>query len=129
MAEFDREYVAETFSKPPPVARAAWQAAKRRPGHPKSGAGVKVVSVSLERGLLKQTDRLEKPRIEKADKDAAGRNCSWFIVEQYPDMLSTVREVTRGYLAGLLEATGAQKIEVTRHDENPSGWRFQFCWI
>ena len=61
-AEFDREFVADEFAKPDRDARARWQRAKRKPGRPREGAGAKVISVSLEKGLLTQADRLAKKR-------------------------------------------------------------------
>ena len=61
-AEFDREFVADTFGPPPPDATAAWLQAKRKPGRPRTGQGFKVVSVSLEKGLLSEADRLAKTK-------------------------------------------------------------------
>jgi hypothetical protein len=59
-AEFDREFVADTFRKSKDAALEQWQRAKRKPGRPRQGAGVKVISVSVERGLLKRCDALAK---------------------------------------------------------------------
>lgn len=56
--EFDRELVAETFGPPSPAQRAELSAARRKPGRPKEGRGSQVVSVSIERGLLEQSDAL-----------------------------------------------------------------------
>ena len=58
-AEFDREFVEDSFGPPPPEARARLEKAKRR-GRPPKGAGAKVISVSVERGLLERTDSLAK---------------------------------------------------------------------
>ena len=57
-AEFDKEFVAETFQEPTQSAKAAWQRAKRKPGRPKTGKGVTVISVSVEKGLLDRCDKL-----------------------------------------------------------------------
>lgn len=59
-AEFDQEFIADTFGPPPPEARRRWKAMKRKLGRPKKGAGAKVISVSVERGLLARSDRLAK---------------------------------------------------------------------
>lgn len=40
--------------------RARWQRIKRKPGRPRNGRGVKVISVSVEKDLLKQSDALAK---------------------------------------------------------------------
>jgi len=58
-AEFDREFVADSFGPPPPEAKAEWEKAKRR-GRPRKGAGAKVISVSVEKGLLDVADSLAK---------------------------------------------------------------------
>ncbi len=41
-----------------PAERRAWTRARRKPGRPRKGAGVKVISVSVERGLLAESDAL-----------------------------------------------------------------------
>ena len=53
-AGFDAEFVADQFGPPPPAARATWRRAKR--GRPRRGQGVRVISLSIERGLLRQAD-------------------------------------------------------------------------
>jgi hypothetical protein len=60
-SEFDREFVAETASPLTPKQRALWEKAKRkRPGRPRTGEGARVISLSVEDGLLKKADRLAK---------------------------------------------------------------------
>ncbi len=59
-SEFDREFAVESFKAPPATARARWQRAKRKRGRPRQGRGVKVVSVSVEKQLLRQCDALAK---------------------------------------------------------------------
>ena len=59
-AEFDQEFVVNSFEEPNPVQKAALDRAKRKRGRPRVGEGVKVISVSIERRLLAQTDRLAK---------------------------------------------------------------------
>jgi hypothetical protein len=59
-AEFDQEFVADSFHEPTPEQKAQLQRAKRKRGRPKVGKGFKAISVSIERGLLEKTDRLAK---------------------------------------------------------------------
>lgn len=59
-AEFDEEFVADSFGKPTEKQEARLQQAKRKRGRPKIGKGVQVISVSIEKGLLGKTDRLAK---------------------------------------------------------------------
>ena len=59
-AEFDQEFIADTFGPPPPEALALLRRAKRKPGRPRRGQGVKVISLSVERGLLRDCDALAK---------------------------------------------------------------------
>lgn len=53
-AGLDAEFVADQFGPPPPAAGAAWRRAKR--GRPRRGQGVRVISLSIERGLLRQAE-------------------------------------------------------------------------
>lgn len=59
-AEFDKEFVADSFRAPTPRERVQWRRAKGKRGRPRQGRGVKVISVSVERGLLRQCDSLAK---------------------------------------------------------------------
>jgi hypothetical protein len=59
-AEFDREFIADEFGPPDAAARARWARAKRRAGRPIRGRGAKPISVTVELGILKRTDRLAK---------------------------------------------------------------------
>lgn len=58
--EFEREFVADSFTEPTERALAKWQRAKRKPGRPRQGAGVRVIAVSVEGGLLKKCDAAAK---------------------------------------------------------------------
>ncbi len=60
VAEFDREFVADSFGPMDSNARARLRRAKRKRGRPRVGAGSQVVSVTIERRLLKKVDRLAK---------------------------------------------------------------------
>ncbi len=59
-AEFDREMVVSRSRALTAAERRTWEAARRKPGRPKRGAGVKVISVSVERGLLTRSDALAR---------------------------------------------------------------------
>jgi hypothetical protein len=58
--EFDEEMVVDRSRPLSDRERRLWKKARRRPGRPRRGAGVKVISVSVERGLLGRSDRLAK---------------------------------------------------------------------
>jgi hypothetical protein len=58
--EFDQEMIIEKAVPLTPEARALWEKAKRRPGRPRVGKGVRVISVSVEKGLLTRSDSLAK---------------------------------------------------------------------
>jgi hypothetical protein len=57
--EFDREFIGETFGPPTPQQRARFERARKR-GRPRNGLGAKTISVTVEKRLLAQTDRLAK---------------------------------------------------------------------
>jgi hypothetical protein len=57
-AEFDREMAISRSRSLASGERRTWQEARRKPGRPRRGAGVKVISVSVERGLLSKSDAL-----------------------------------------------------------------------
>jgi hypothetical protein len=57
-AAFDAEMIVDESRPLHPAERKLWQTARRKPGRPKKGAGVKVISLSVERGLLAQSDAL-----------------------------------------------------------------------
>ena len=58
--EFDQEFVADKFRPLTAAERAKWQRVKRKPGRPRQGLGVKVISVSVEQRLLSESDALAK---------------------------------------------------------------------
>jgi hypothetical protein len=58
--EFDREMVVAKSRPLRPAERRAWEKARRKPGRPRRGAGVKVISVSVERDLLARSDELAR---------------------------------------------------------------------
>ncbi len=59
-AEFDREFIADTFGPMDDEAKARHLRAKKKRGRPRVGAGSQVISVTIEKGLLKRADRLAK---------------------------------------------------------------------
>lgn len=61
-AEFDREFIADTFHPMTPDNRKVWQRSKRRPGRPRVGKGAQTISVSVERSLLTKVDKLARQR-------------------------------------------------------------------
>lgn len=61
-AEFDREFVADTFGPPPPAVRARLRRAKRKRGRPPTGNGSQAISVTIEKTLLKKVDALARRR-------------------------------------------------------------------
>jgi len=58
--EFDADFDDSQFKPLTPEQRANWDAARLKPGRPKNGRGVKVISLSVEKGLLSRADRLAK---------------------------------------------------------------------
>ncbi len=58
--QFDEEMVVDRSQPLNARERRLWEKARRKPGRPKRGAGVKVISVSVERGLLGRSDQLAK---------------------------------------------------------------------
>lgn len=47
-----------------------------------------------------------------------------FIVEKYPEITKCFRNITDGYITGLLELTGAKNIKVIRDDADPNAWKW-----
>jgi hypothetical protein len=52
--------IIDEFGPMGPEARTRWRRARRKPGRPRRGKGAKVISVSVERGLLSRSDALAK---------------------------------------------------------------------
>jgi hypothetical protein len=72
-SEFDREFVVDTFGPLTAEDRERWARAKKKPGRPRQGLGVKVISVSVERGLLARSDAAaRKLGISRAELIARG---------------------------------------------------------
>ncbi len=57
---FNQEMIVDRSRPLSAVERRAWETARRKPGRPRRGAGVKVVSVSVERELLARSDALAR---------------------------------------------------------------------
>ncbi len=60
VAEFDREFIADSFGSMDSEAGTRHQRARRRRGRPRVGAGSQVVSVTIEKRLLRRVDRLAR---------------------------------------------------------------------
>ena len=60
VAEFDREFIADSFGPMTGEARRRHLRAKRRRGRPQVGSGSRRISVTVEKELLAKTDRLAK---------------------------------------------------------------------
>ncbi len=58
--DLDREFIIDKSRPLSPEQRRRWQAMKRKMGRPQRGRGAKVISLSVERGLLAKSDRLAK---------------------------------------------------------------------
>jgi hypothetical protein len=58
--EFDQEFIGDTFGPLTPEQRAQERRARRKRGRPQVGLGAKTISVTVEKRLLAQTDRLAK---------------------------------------------------------------------
>jgi len=59
-AEFDSEFVADTFGELDDASRRQWERIRKKPGRPRRGRGAKAISVTVEKALLVRTDRLAK---------------------------------------------------------------------
>jgi hypothetical protein len=59
-AEFDQEFIADTFGGPTAKQKAEDRRARRKRGRPRIGKGSKTICVTIEKGLLLQADRLAK---------------------------------------------------------------------
>ncbi len=59
-AELDQEMVVSRSRVLTSAERRTWEEARRKPGRPRRGAGVKVISLSIERGLLAESDALAR---------------------------------------------------------------------
>ncbi len=73
VAQYDREFIVDESRPLTPAERAEWNRIKRKRGRPAEGRGAKVISVSVERGLLQKADALaKKKRISRAKIIARG---------------------------------------------------------
>jgi hypothetical protein len=59
-AAFDKELVIDRSRELTDEEKNQWRRARRKVGRPKAGRGVRVVSVSIEKGLLSRADRLAR---------------------------------------------------------------------
>jgi predicted transcriptional regulator len=59
-SRFDEEFIIDRSVEQNADQKAQWRRAKSKRGRPTVGKGVQVISVSIEKDLLKKTDRLAK---------------------------------------------------------------------
>ena len=59
-APYDVEMAVDRFSPLSAKAKARWNRARRKPGRPRRGKGARVISVSVEMGLLARSDALAR---------------------------------------------------------------------
>jgi hypothetical protein len=59
-AAYGREMAIDAFRPLTKAERVRWNRARRNPGRPRRGKGVKVISVSVEQDLLLASDRLAR---------------------------------------------------------------------
>ena len=59
-AAYGQEMVIDEFEPLTKAALSRWERARRTPGRPRRGKGVKVISVSVERDLLRRSDKLAR---------------------------------------------------------------------
>jgi hypothetical protein len=72
-AELDREFIGDTFGPPDARQKAQLERAKRKRGRPKVGLGSQTISVTIEKHLLAQVDRLVRQlRVPRASLIARG---------------------------------------------------------
>ncbi|MGH9369040.1 MAG: hypothetical protein ACRD3M_15355 [Thermoanaerobaculia bacterium] len=57
-APYGQEMIIDQFTPLTETARRRWEQARRKPGRPRRGKGVKVISVSVEQDLLRRSDKL-----------------------------------------------------------------------
>jgi hypothetical protein len=60
VAKFDRGVDLSETKPLTPAQRKLWNKAKRKPGRPRVGKGVEVISLSVEKELLRKADRVAK---------------------------------------------------------------------
>ncbi len=62
VAEFDQEFIADKAKPLTPAMKRQWATIKKKLGRPRVGKGAKRVLITVERGLLNQSDALAKRR-------------------------------------------------------------------
>jgi len=59
---------------------------------------------------------------------ASGTTSGTFIIHDYPGLTSPIRATVGGFIAGLLELTGAKAIQVRAIENDPNAWRWELSW-
>lgn len=60
--------------------------------------------------------------------ERTGERLLHFVVVGYPELPSSFRECTCGYITGVLELAGAKDIHVIRSNDNQHEWRWKLSW-
>ena len=81
--EFDQEFIGDTFGPPTAEQRAQDRRARRKRGRPRNGLGAKTISVTVEKRLLAQTDRLAK-KLHVARAVLVARGLQAVVSEEVP---------------------------------------------
>ncbi len=82
-AEFEGEFVGETFGPPTPQQRTQDRRARRKRGRPRTGMGARTISVTVEKRLLARTDRLAK-KLHVARAALVARGLQAVVDEEVP---------------------------------------------
>jgi hypothetical protein len=80
-AAFEEEFAYEKSRPLDASQKRLWSKAKKKMGRPRIGKGAKVVSVSLEKGLLSQVDKLAK-RLGVSRASLVSRGLAALVKEQ-----------------------------------------------
>ncbi|MEW6515371.1 MAG: hypothetical protein AB1439_00515 [candidate division FCPU426 bacterium] len=109
-----------------PLREGLWQIGYDGAGDNMKGIYHVLLKIFTVEMIIKQTAVIWKtyhdqgrPSVKRlADKEIA------FVVEEYPELPLHFRELLNGYIAGLVDLTGAKNTRVTRDDSNPQAWKW-----
>ncbi len=57
-----------------------------------------------------------------------GENTALLLVEDYPDLPESMRELSGGFILSSLEITNAKNIQIARDDRDPVSWKWKITW-
>jgi hypothetical protein len=80
--------------------------------------------------LIKKAASLWSTYHDAGTADVADLNdkTGTFLVRKHPDLPSTIREVTTGYILGAVELTRAQNVRVVLNEADPNRWAWVVTW-